>query len=88
MAHPRFPPKMPPRSSTRRRWTVWRSLGIERYEISNFARRGHESLHNLKYWRMSPTSASVSDAHSFDGCERRENIESAQEYVDAVATSR
>src|SRR5579863_7296480 len=27
-----------------------RSLGINRYEISNFARPGWESKHNLKYW--------------------------------------
>ncbi len=26
-------------------------LGIQRYEISNFARPGFESLHNLKYWQ-------------------------------------
>lgn len=57
------------------------SLGIERYEISNFAKRGHESLHNLKYWRMEPYTGFGSDAHSFDGCERRENVESAREYA-------
>ena len=57
------------------------SCGIERYEISNFARRGYESLHNLKYWRMSPYVGFGSDAHSFDGSERRENIEDAQEYI-------
>ena len=31
-----------------------RRLGIHRYEISNFARPGFESLHNLKYWRLEP----------------------------------
>ena len=24
--------------------------GLEQYEISNFARAGHESVHNLNYW--------------------------------------
>ena len=28
------------------------SAGFNRYEISNFAKRGKESLHNLNYWKM------------------------------------
>ena len=28
--------------------------GYDRYEISNFARKGDESRHNLTYWRMRP----------------------------------
>ncbi len=31
-----------------------RSHGIHRYEISNFARSGAESIHNLKYWKRAP----------------------------------
>ena len=31
--------------------------GIAQYEISNFAREGAESRHNLKYWRREPTWA-------------------------------
>ena len=44
-----------------------RDSGIERYEISNFARPGFESLHNLKYWRLEPYLGFGADAHSFDG---------------------
>jgi oxygen-independent coproporphyrinogen-3 oxidase len=58
--------------------------GIERYEISNFAAPGCESLHNLKYWRMAPYAGFGSDAHSFDGRVRFANLESPQEYVAAV----
>jgi oxygen-independent coproporphyrinogen III oxidase len=56
-------------------------LGIERYEISNFARPGFESLHNLKYWRLEPYAGFGADAHSFDGAVRSQNIESPGEYV-------
>lgn len=55
--------------------------GIERYEISNFARPGYESLHNLKYWRLEPYLGFGSDAHSFDGMRRWQNAEMASEYV-------
>jgi oxygen-independent coproporphyrinogen-3 oxidase len=57
-------------------------LGIHRYEISNFAKAGFESLHNLKYWRLEPYIGFGADAHSFDGGERWQNAESAAEYVE------
>jgi oxygen-independent coproporphyrinogen-3 oxidase len=55
--------------------------GIPQYEISNFARPGFESLHNLKYWRREPYAGFGADAHSFDGALRRRNEESPREYV-------
>jgi oxygen-independent coproporphyrinogen-3 oxidase len=58
-------------------------LGVHRYEISNFARPGFESIHNLKYWRLEPYVGFGSDAHSFDGALRSENVESPAEYVAA-----
>jgi len=56
-------------------------MGIHRYEISNFARPGFESSHNLKYWRLEPYFGFGADAHSFDGRVRFQNVESAAEYV-------
>jgi len=38
--------------------------GIGQYEISNFARAGFESLHNLKYWTRQPYLGFGVDAHS------------------------
>lgn len=38
--------------------------GIPQYEISNFARPGFESGHNLKYWRRQPYIGFGVDAHS------------------------
>ena len=51
------------------------AAGFEHYEISNFARPGFESLHNLKYWRLEPYTGFGADAHSFDGDMRRQNVE-------------
>lgn len=38
--------------------------GMAQYEISNFARTGFESRHNLKYWRRQPYLGFGVDAHS------------------------
>src|SRR5437868_2354623 len=51
-----------------------RGIGIHRYEISNFARTGFESRHNLKYWRLEPYLGFGVDAHSFDGSLRFQNV--------------
>jgi putative oxygen-independent coproporphyrinogen III oxidase len=40
------------------------AAGIEQYEISNFAREGFESRHNLKYWTRQPYLGFGLDAHS------------------------
>ncbi|TCK73636.1 radical SAM family heme chaperone HemW [Acidipila rosea] len=40
------------------------SLGLAQYEISNFARAGNESVHNLKYWQRKPYLGLGVDAHS------------------------
>lgn len=43
---------------------VLAGCGLAQYEISNFARPGHESRHNLKYWRREPYLGFGLDAHS------------------------
>ncbi len=40
------------------------NAGVRQYEISNFARKGHESRHNLKYWTRQPYLGFGVDAHS------------------------
>ena len=44
--------------------------GYARYEISNFARPGQESLHNEVYWRYEPYLAFGAGACRFDGKKR------------------
>ena len=40
------------------------TAGVHQYEISNFARPGHRSRHNLKYWQREPYIGFGLDAHS------------------------
>ncbi len=65
------------------------SIGLQRYEISNFARPGFESIHNLKYWHREPYIGLGTDAHSFDGDWRWSHSDSPAAYVeDASAIDR
>ena len=41
------------------------ALGFEQYEISNFAKSGFESRHNMKYWELAPYLGIGASAHSF-----------------------
>lgn len=58
------------------------SAGLRRYEISNFARPGFESRHNLKYWRLEPYLGFGVDAHSFDGTRRWSNPDTLEGYLE------
>jgi oxygen-independent coproporphyrinogen III oxidase len=40
------------------------TAGVRQYEISNFAREGYQSRHNLKYWTRQPYLGFGVDAHS------------------------
>ena len=63
-------------------------LGIFRYEISNFARRGRESRHNLKYWLREPYVGFGLDAHSFDGQYRWGNPDALDAYLACARSER
>lgn len=58
--------------------------GFERYEISNYARNGQQSLHNTVYWQYRPYMAFGAAACSFDGRRRRTAAEGVDEYIAAV----
>lgn len=57
---------------------------IERYEVSNFAKQGYESKHNLKYWTMQEYVGFGLSAHSFFDGERWENVSKLGDYFDMV----
>jgi oxygen-independent coproporphyrinogen-3 oxidase len=44
------------------------AAGVVQYEISNFARQGYASRHNLKYWTRQPYLGFGVDAHSMLPC--------------------
>jgi oxygen-independent coproporphyrinogen III oxidase len=58
--------------------------GFEQYEISNWARPGFRSRHNLKYWRREPYLGLGAGAHSFDGRSRWANAHEPAAYVAAI----
>ncbi len=60
------------------------AAGYHQYEISNWAKPGFESKHNLKYWRREPYLGFGAGAHSFSGTERWANAHDAAAYVTAV----
>jgi oxygen-independent coproporphyrinogen-3 oxidase len=55
--------------------------GLARYEVSNFAKPGHESKHNARYWTHTPYVGLGPAAHSFDGARRWSNVRDLAAYV-------
>jgi oxygen-independent coproporphyrinogen-3 oxidase len=60
------------------------AAGYHHYEISNWAKPGFESRHNLKYWRREPYLGFGAGAHSFSGTERWASVHDAAGYVRAI----
>ena len=67
------------------------AAGLAQYEISNFAREGHQSRHNLKYWTRAPYLGFGLDAHSMlldarsGGALRFANADDLDRYMQASA---
>ncbi len=61
--------------------------GYAWYEISNWARPGHRSRHNLAYWERQPHEAVGPGAHAFDGRVRRWNAAPLGPYLDALTST-
>ena len=59
-------------------------FGYRQYEISNFARRGYESRHNLKYWQGEEYLGFGAAAHSYVGGKRFNYIADIDRYCDNV----
>lgn len=67
--------------------TALPAAGYARYEISNFARPGFESRHNLGYWQDVPYLGVGTAAHSYLDGQRYENPRGIEEYLAALRES-
>ena len=67
-------------------WTVGRleRAGLPQYEISNFAKPGHESRHNLRYWLTQPYIGFGPGAHSDFGGRRYSFVRDLEGYIRGV----
>ncbi|MBO4687726.1 MAG: radical SAM family heme chaperone HemW [Clostridiales bacterium] len=60
------------------------SSGFVHYEISNMARPGFESRHNLMYWRAENYYGLGVGAHYYLGDERGRHVETVPEYIESM----
>ena len=71
-------------------WTVKNILqenGYEHYEISNFAKPGFESKHNMNCWRQEEYIGIGAAAHSYTNSVRYSNIDTIEEYIKNYETN-
>ena len=61
------------------------SAGLANYEVSNWARPGHECRHNLLYWAQHDYLGFGCAAHSHRAGRRWWNLRTPERYIDAVA---
>jgi len=80
--------QLPPADGTADLWEraveTLETAGFEPYEISNFARPGHRSRHNLKYWTDQPYLGFGPAAHSYLGGARWSNPPDLAGYLAAA----
>jgi putative oxygen-independent coproporphyrinogen III oxidase len=60
--------------------------GYVQYEISNFCKKGYESIHNSNYWKGEWYLGIGPSAHSFNGVSRKWNLANNQKYMTALKT--
>lgn len=80
-----------PRPTEAESWAMYEAMcripvhyGFRRYEISSFARNGHESRHNEKYWRLDPYLGMGPSACSRIGRERWKDLPGTRRYEKAL----
>jgi putative oxygen-independent coproporphyrinogen III oxidase len=64
------------------------AAGLRNYEISNWARPGHECRHNLLYWTQGDYRGIGCAAHSHEHGRRWWNVRTPERYIAAVESGR
>ena len=64
------------------------AAGLANYEVSNWARPGHECRHNLLYWAQRDYLGFGCAAHSHRAGRRWWNVRTPERYIDAVRAGR
>ena len=60
---------------------VLSASGFRQYEVSNFAKSGYESRHNIKYWECEDYIGCGAAAHSYFRGKRFKNHETIDDYI-------
>ena len=60
------------------------SAGLQNYEVSNWARPGHESRHNHLYWDQADYRGIGCAAHSHESGRRWWNLRTPDRYIEAI----
>ncbi len=58
--------------------------GFEHYEISNFARYGKYSFHNISYWQQKEYIGLGASAHSYNMFSRQWNVSNIKSYINSL----
>lgn len=62
----------------------FQQAGLEQYEISNFAKPGYQSAHNLTYWRNEKYFGFGAGAYGYLGKDRYHNFGPIQQYLEPL----
>ena len=71
-------------TSTRLADELLEAAGLANYEVSNWARPGHESRHNFLYWRQADYRGFGCAAHSHDDGRRWWNVRTPDRYIELI----
>ncbi|MFQ5699612.1 MAG: radical SAM family heme chaperone HemW [Myxococcota bacterium] len=84
--------RLPDEETELRLWRLARgrlaAAGLEHYEVSSFARPGHRSLHNQRYWMRRDVLGLGASAASHIGSRRWRNLRDARAWEAAVRADR